>query len=371
MRSRSILVLAAAMAEVVTLSAAFAQTTGDRAARTAIPVPVLHHIHLNSANPERSLEWYSRYWQAGKTTSYGGFPAFSDEQGFYLLYTKIGRQAPGAFDRLAQRSVPQSAFWTFGSTFKDIQGMRTRIKGLDPKQFALVTLYGGPDGEQSATDSRDLPGGGQLMTTTEMRQQAEQPKSPATPPAGGFGYLVDPDGMLVEIIPGRTDDFKAHTHLFSEQPLCAANWHVEHLGARSGQPTITSSRFTAGSTLVDGKWSPCDLPLGERTYPTYMKQGQLRIPAGTAVIGNLEWLWYPRPCQAGRCGPANDRRLVRSRGQVIDHIGLAYPDLDAVMAHLRTQNVAILEGPYKFGETRAILIEDPDGLAFELIEVKR
>jgi hypothetical protein len=32
--------------------------------------------------------------------------------------------------------------------------------------------------------------------------------------------------MMVEVISGRTNDFKAHTHLFSEQPLCAANWHV-------------------------------------------------------------------------------------------------------------------------------------------------
>jgi hypothetical protein len=370
MRSRSILVLAVAMAELLTVYAAPRQT-GDRAAQTPIPAPALHHIHLNSAHPERSLEWYSRYWPIGRRTSYAGFPAFSDEQGFYLLYTKVAQPAPGAFDRVAQRSVPQSAFWTFGSTFHDIAAMRTRIKGLDPKQFDLVTLYGGADGEQMATDSRDLPGGGQMMTSSELRQQAEQPKRPATPSAGGFGYLVDPDGMLVEIIPGRTDDFKMHTHLFSEQPLCAANWHVEHLGARAGQPTITSSRFTAGSTLTDGRWSPCDRPLGERTYPTYMKQGQLRIPAGTAVIGNLEWLWYPRPCQAGRCGPGNDRRLVRSRGQVIDHVGLTYPDLDAVMAHLRASNVAILQGPYTFGDTRAIMIEDLDGLAFELIEARR
>ena len=52
MRSRSILVLAAAMAELLSISAAGGQTAGDRAAQTAIPAPVLHHIHLNSADPE-------------------------------------------------------------------------------------------------------------------------------------------------------------------------------------------------------------------------------------------------------------------------------------------------------------------------------
>jgi hypothetical protein len=29
-----------------------------------------------------------------------------------------------------------------------------------------------------------------------------------------------------------------------------------------------------------------------------------------------------------------------------------------------------VRGPYKFGETRAIMIEDPDGLGLELIEMK-
>jgi hypothetical protein len=41
-----------------------------------------------------------------------------------------------------------------------------------------------------------------------------------------------------------------------------------------------------------------------------------------------------------------------------------------VIAHLKATGVRILKGPYKFGDTRAMLIEDPDGLAFELIEGK-
>jgi len=31
-------------------------------------------------------------------------------------------------------------------------------------------------------------------------------------------------------------------------------------------------------------------------------------------------------------------------------------------------SVTIIEGPYAFGDTRAVMIEDPDGLAIELIE---
>jgi hypothetical protein len=49
---------------------------------------------------------------------------------------------------------------------------------------------------------------------------------------------------------------------------------------------------------------------------------------------------------------------------------LTYPDLDPVIAHLESAGISIVEGPYPFGDGRAILIEDLDGLALELIEVR-
>ena len=52
----------------------------------------------------------------------------------------------------------------------------------------------------------------------------------------------------------------------------------------------------------------------------------------------------------------------------MNHVAVTYPDLDPVLAHLAATSVPILEGPYPFGETRAVLIEDLDGLALELIE---
>ncbi|GIS97765.1 MAG: hypothetical protein CM1200mP25_0020 [Acidobacteriota bacterium] len=74
-------------------------------------------------------------------------------------------------------------------------------------------------------------------------------------------------------------------------------------------------------------------------------------------------MWYPRQCRDGRFGAGLDRSLVRSRGQVVDHIGLTYPDLDDVIGPpLRLRAYQFLKGPYSPGETRAILIEDPNGL---------
>ena len=66
--------------------------------------------------------------------------------------------------------------------------------------------------------------------------------------------------------------------------------------------------------------------------------------------------------------PSWDRPLTPSRGQVVDHVAISYPDLDPVLAHLQAAGVPIAEGPYPFGDTRAALIEDLDGLTIELVE---
>ena len=42
--------------------------------------------------------------------------------------------------------------------------------------------------------------------------------------------------------------------------------------------------------------------------------------------------------------------------------------LDELIARLRRAKVTIIEGPYAIGGARAVMIEDPDGLAIELIE---
>ena len=55
---------------------------------------------------------------------------------------------------------------------------------------------------------------------------------------------------------------------------------------------------------------------------------------------------------------------------MVDHVALSYPDLDAVITHLKATGIPILEGPYRFGNTRAIMIQDPDGLGLELIEIR-
>lgn len=61
---------------------------------------------------------------------------------------------------------------------------------------------------------------------------------------------------------------------------------------------------------------------------------------------------------------------VASRGHLLDHIALTYPDVPAAVERLAAQGVTVLEGVHRFGNTerRAALIEGPDALAIELVE---
>jgi len=88
--------------------------------------------------------------------------------------------------------------------------------------------------------------------------------------------------------------------------------------------------------------------------------------SGSVRFGNGTMSWYPRQCVGDRCG--RDQKLVPSRGQVLDHVAFTVDDFDARYAKLRHDGVKILEAPHPFADTRAFMIEDPDGLAVELVE---
>ena len=84
-----------------------AGTAPDQAA--GFPPPTFHHIHVNSVDPERALDWWETFWPAGRRTTVAGLPAF-EADGVYLLYTAVDEPAPGAFDPDRRQSVPRARF---------------------------------------------------------------------------------------------------------------------------------------------------------------------------------------------------------------------------------------------------------------------
>src|SRR5262245_57211931 len=232
------------------------QTAATSGAST-LPAPKYHHIHINSTNPERALEWYAKYWPEGRKTTVAGFPAFYGGNDLHLLYTKVAAQAPGAFDRNLKRSVPQSPSWTFGSGVVDTAGLLSRLSNLYAEQFAFLPVFSSPDDKNGVIRSALAPQGDQLLTVSELKQRASSAQNAPIPQRTGnqdFGYLVDPDGMLVEFNSANENHFWAHNHFWHEQPLCAANWYVEHLGMQFA-PTRDPQ---TGVMTTRARWSPCD-----------------------------------------------------------------------------------------------------------------
>ena len=180
---------------------------------------------------------------------------------------------------------------------------------------------------------------------------------------GGFGYLVGPDGALVEMTGGPTTTASfSHVHLFHEQPVCAAEWYVEHLGMtlpppREGAPSAEATDWTAADCATADR--------GEPGWPSLEAVGTIRSPRATIVFDGGSIGFYARQCDRARCG--TDAALVPSRGQVLDHVAFEVADLDGFADHLRGAGIPT-EGPYAFGETRALMVVGPDGLSIELVE---
>lgn len=306
-------------------------------------------------DPDRAVAWYLSVWPAGRRDTIAGRPAFV--AGMALLFDRVDAPPPGAFDPALGRSMPQSAFWHIGG-FVHTTGV---FEELAARGVTTLPLHTGPGEGARVLRSGQAPYRG-IRTAAELAEAETTPSRP-----GGFGYLLGPDGALVELTGGeRTQPSFRHVHLFHEEPHCAATWYVEVLGM-----TYPSRRDPSTGTAVAGVGrEPCAVAeRGEAGWPSLERAGTVRAPAARVVHANGSLGFYPRQCIRGRCG--DDRPLAPSRGQVLDYVAFEVEGLDAWITHLRARGTCILEGPYPFGRGRGVLIEGPDRLTIELVELVR
>ena len=62
--------------------------------------------------------------------------------------------------------------------------------------------------------------------------------------------------------------------------------------------------------------------------------------------------------------------LVSTRGKLVDHWALSTANLDTTVARRKSESVTFLEEIHPWGSSRAAMIEGPDRIAIELVEVK-
>lgn len=328
-----------------------AQAGAAPAPASAASLPTLHHVGLNSVDPERAIAWYLRVWPTATRTTVAGVPAI--EADMFVMFHRVDRPPTGAWRDDLHRAEPQSAFWHIGA-FTNTTDLAAR---LAPLGVAHLPLFTAPHDTVGVWRSGLAPYAGTLTAA----QIVAAP--PAPPRDGGFSYVVAPDGVLFEFTGGPgTRDALAHVHLFHERPRCAARWYAEQLGME-----LPPARPGAAEQPDAGCEAPEAAPTyGEAGWPSLEPVGTIRQPTASVRLANGSLSWYPRQCVGTRCG--TDQPLVPSRGQALDHVAFLVDGLDARLAQLRRAGVTVLEGPYAFGATRAAMIEGPDRLAIELVE---
>jgi catechol 2,3-dioxygenase-like lactoylglutathione lyase family enzyme len=314
-------------------------------AQDALPVPSFHHLHLNSMNPDAAAAWYAKAFPVTSKTTWAGLTALKSPTDVLLLFNKV-EQPPA--------TQPQTAFWHFGWHVLKERETMARLRDLG---VTLLPLYtGDPDRPTVNINSDTYPGTGGLLGLT--RAQLDDAKKKGVKPAGGagFAYIRGPDDALIEVQGDMPAERFNHVHMYHENPFCAQLWYQKHLNVAPPQGR------RGGAAPESRTEANCRVPrTADRTFPALELNGMYRAPQIPLLFGDVSMGGYMNNA---------DQPLVSSRGHLADHVGLSVANLDAWAAKLRAEGVTFLEQPYKFGDTRALMIEGPSKEALELVEVK-
>ena len=322
---------------LVILAAALAATPRSSLAQKQAIAPMhFHHVHLNSMDPSAAAAYYPKAFPVSATTAkFNGYDAVKTGN-VYVLFNKVNTPPQN------ELNGPQTSIWHFGWNTPDSRkyDQDFRAKGLE-----IAQMWDAVDGKLVDMSSDTLPGPPTQEQILEMRAKGVQPAR-----QGGFGYLRGPDGALIENAQaGKVERFN-HVHMYHEHPLCAIQWYIEHLGATMPQknPTVPS--------LAD-----CKQPYAPPTWPSFAKfPGFVREPSGSVMFDDISILIRPWPGGG----------LVSTRGHIVDHWALSVAELEPTVARLKSEGIKFLQEIHPWGNTRAAMIEGPDRVAIEIVEVK-
>jgi catechol 2,3-dioxygenase-like lactoylglutathione lyase family enzyme len=328
------------LAAVLSVTFAWRGGTQTKTQVDALPAPGFHHLHLNSVNPDAAIEFYMKQFPSTTKASVAGFPALKAGK-IYVLFTKVSTPPP---------IEPQTAIWHFGWHVVDVRGNLATYKLR--KDVQLLPLYTSEEGGAVFISSDTWPGTGGVLGLTKA--QIAEAKAKGVEPRGGagFAYLQGPDRAIVEYQGDMPAERFNHVHMYQEDPFCARLWYQKHLNAPVSQSVAGQTPHTEAD---------CKVEHSEPSWPALEKEGTIRQPSAGVLFDDVALNWYVRQ---------GDKPLVSTRGHLADHIALSVSNLDAWIAKLRGEGVQFLEQPYKFGDTRAVMIEGPSREALELVEIK-
>ena len=354
------------VALVVAAAGVMTQTQQQSA---GLPRPRFHHLHMNSPNPSVAIDDFRKVYPASTKVTVGGFEGIRSANGVTLLFTKVNAPPPAPGPDRVTAAAPQTAFWHHVWAANDGRQTLKRLREGDPgfDKTRFIPQYTSPAGG-TVDLSSDTFGG--FLTTSQVEEATRKAVAPTH--QGGYFNWYGPDGVIMETTEGRAESYNI-VGMFQDQPYCAVFWYRKHLDAadrpatgQSGQGGQAGGRGQAGATAQPAPTSESDCKVTRGTdvsWPSTYKHGHYRVPAAQSVYyEDVQLRWYMNQ---------ESRRLAPTRGQLMDHLALGVTNLDAWISKLKAEGVKFLEQqPYKFGETRAVLIEGPSREAVELVEKK-
>jgi catechol 2,3-dioxygenase-like lactoylglutathione lyase family enzyme len=305
-----------------------------------LDAPRFHHLHLNSVDPDRAIDFYVRQFSSTSRTTWGGCAALASPNDVLILFTPVSIPPPTA---------PDTAIWHFGWHVTDSRASLETYRAREALQ--LLPLYRGDDDDGSVLISSDTwPGAGGTLGRT--RAQIADARASGIQPtrSGGFAYMQGPDGAVVEYAGNHPAERFNHVHMWQEDPHRAQLWYQHHLNAEllpGARGVATGDGRTARGT--------------DRSFPSLAPEGMFRTPSGGVAFGDVWLPWYMRQ---------GDQPLAPTRGHVYDHFALSVTDLDAWAHKLKAEGVSLVEGPYQLGDTRAVTINGPSEELVELVEAE-
>ncbi len=339
--------IAVATLLVAPVALAMATRTSLRAqapAASSLETLHFHHVHLNSTDPKAAADYYLKpFAKSTSRTTVQGFEAVKTGN-IYILFSKVATAPQN------ELTGPQTSVWHFGWNTPNSREYNANFRKMG---LPIAQMWNGSDDDAKLVDlSGDVPMGPNGFPTQEqvLELRAKGAKIDPAVTAGGFGYLRGPDGVMIENAQsGQAERFN-HVHMYHEHPMCATNWYAEHLGARR---TARGAPPAPGEGCETKWYSP-------PTFPSFAKRGFVREPRGGATIDDISIGIVPWPGGG----------LASTRGRIYDHWAVSTADLDKTVARLKRENVKFLEEIKPWGTSRAAMIEGPDRIAIEIVEVK-
>jgi catechol 2,3-dioxygenase-like lactoylglutathione lyase family enzyme len=178
--------LLATLALAATGSASWGQGAG---AVTPLVPAHFHHLHLNSTDPERAIDFYTSTFKS-RRENFAGVQDGVWTGEYWVLVDPVKAPPP---------ATSVAGLWHFGFGARDMPGTYQRL-------LAQGTRFSDPLGDISALFG--FPAGSGRFY---------------------FANLLGPDGVTIEINTADSDHF-GHIHLLSADPVAAGAWYARCFG---------------------------------------------------------------------------------------------------------------------------------------------